>query len=258
MGSFLSRVSITPHTMRSVTFIFACLALLFALCLADEVATQQQQQQQQQPPAGQQKVLAGSPDADTSYIFSDVVVEEGFYPGAVSHVVLGFKNTGQRPFGFSAIGGSLYYSMDAGYVLENYTAIKYEATIHPGEEYSFTYPFRLHPMLNEGEYGLRFTAIYRDEFNTFATTFFNETVSVLEPHRDLHITDILQFGLIVAVIILAIYGAFDLSVEVRNKNSPTKLLKNILLKIGSRELLLNNTLIRKNNNNNKILRIISF
>lgn len=63
-------------------------------------------------------------------------------------------------------------------------------------------------MLNEGEYGLRFTAIYRDEFNTFATTFFNETVSVLEPHRDLHITDILQFGLIVAVIILAIYGAF--------------------------------------------------
>ena len=61
--------------MRSVTFIFACLALLFALCLADEVATQQQQQQQ--PPAGQQNVLAGSPDADTSYIFSDVVVEEG-------------------------------------------------------------------------------------------------------------------------------------------------------------------------------------
>merc|ERR1712232_553328 len=117
MGSFLSRVSITPHTMRSVTFIFACLALLFALCLADEVATQQQQQQQ--PPAGQQNVLAGSP------------------------VVLGFKNTGQSPFGFSAIGGSLYYSMDAGYVLENYTAIKYEATIHPGEEYSFTYPFRL-------------------------------------------------------------------------------------------------------------------
>ena len=74
-SSFLSRVSITPHTMRSVTFIFACLALLFALCLADEVATQQQQQQQ--PPAGQQNVLAGSPDADTSYIFSDVVVEEG-------------------------------------------------------------------------------------------------------------------------------------------------------------------------------------
>merc|ERR1711862_937927 len=108
-------------------FIFACLALLFALCLADEVATQQQQQQQQQPPAGQQNVLAGSPDADTSYIFSDVVVEEGFYPGAVSMLSLDLRNTGQRPFGFSAIGGSLYYSMDAGYVLENYTAIKYEA-----------------------------------------------------------------------------------------------------------------------------------
>ena len=62
-------------------------------------------------------------------------------------------------------------------------------------------------MLNEGQYGLKFTAFYRDEFNQYATTFFNETVHVLEPHRELHLQDILQFGLIVLVFALAVFGA---------------------------------------------------
>lgn len=61
-------------------------------------------------------------------------------------------------------------------------------------------------MLNEGQYGLRFTALYRDEFNTYATTFFNETVHVLEPHRELHLQDIFQYGLIIFVVALAFFG----------------------------------------------------
>merc|ERR1712137_1054140 len=190
-------------TMRSFSLLFVCLALLFASCLCDGVATQQQQTQQQ---ASSGQILPGSPDADTTYVFPDVNEEEGFYPGSISHVVLGFKNQGQRPYGFTGIGGSLYYYMDSSYVLENYTAIKYDVTIQPGEEFSFTYPFRLHPMLSEGQYGLRFTALYRDEFNTYASTFFNETIHVLEPHRELHIQDILQFGLIIVVLGLAVFG----------------------------------------------------
>jgi hypothetical protein len=152
---------------RSLLY-FACLSLFFVACICDGVAQTAGAQRAQDPSS---QILPGSPDADTTYIFPDVDEEDGFYPGSVSHVVLGFRNQGQRPYGFTGIGGSLYYYMDSSYVLENYTAIKYEVTVQPGEEYSFTYPFRLHPMLSEGQYGLRFTALYRDESNTDATTF---------------------------------------------------------------------------------------
>merc|ERR1712137_776997 len=178
-----------------MTRLFLSLLLAFvlcsAVCFADEVATQGSSQQTRAPDASD--ILLASPDADTTYLFSDVDEEEGFQPGAISHIVLGFKNNGQRPFAFAAIGGSLYYNQDATYVLENYTAIRYDTTVQPGEEYSFTYPFRLHPKLSEGEYGLRFTALYRDEFNT--------SVSVNEPHRELQVQDILQVALIVAVVV---------------------------------------------------------
>jgi hypothetical protein len=66
----------------------------------------------------------------------------------------------------------------------------------------------MHPKLTEGDYGLRFTALYRDEFNTYATSFFNKTVHVLEPHRDLQLQDIFQVALIIAVLGLAAFGAF--------------------------------------------------
>merc|ERR1712137_776362 len=204
MGDFFLLLS-PNNTMRSLFFV--CLALLFVSAMCDDVATTGNQRTQQQS-TGSGQVLPGSPDADTTYVFSDVDEEEGFYPGSISHVVLGFKNQGQRPYGFTGIGGSLYYYMDSSYVLENYTAIKYDVTIQPGEEFSFTYPFRLHPMLSEGQYGLRFTALYRDEFNTYATPLFNETVHVLEPHRELHLQDFLQFGLIIFVVLLGVFGIF--------------------------------------------------
>merc|ERR1712137_1507004 len=200
-----------PPTAMTRLFLSLLLAFVLcsALCFADEVATQDASNQRARAPDGGDILLA-SPDADTTYLFSDVDEEEGFQPGAISHIVLGFKNNGQRPFAFAAIGGSLYYNQDATYVLENYTAIRYDTTVQPGEEYSFTYPFRLHPKLSEGEYGLRFTALYRDESNTYATPFFNATVTVNELHRELQVQDILQVALIIVVVVGGIYGVIRL------------------------------------------------
>ena len=60
--------------MRSLFFV--CLALLFVSAMCDDVATTGNQRTQQQS-TGSGQVLPGSPDADTTYVFSDVDEEEG-------------------------------------------------------------------------------------------------------------------------------------------------------------------------------------
>ena len=74
-------------------------------------------------------------------------------------------------------------------------------------------------MLSEGDYGLQFAAVYRDEVTTYATYFYNATIKVLEPQSELKLQDIFQYGLIVAVFALAIFGAFKLLGSGKRKRS---------------------------------------
>ena len=186
--------------MRVISFVILLVCVL-GFALGQEVEVQQPPQQQQQ-----QSYFNSSPDADLTHIFSDADPEEGFYPGKPAHVVVGFKNQGTNPITFKYIAGALYYHLDHQHIIENYTAAMYDVVVKPAAEFSFTYPFRLHPMLSEGEYGLEFAATYVIDSSNYASLFYNQTIQVLEPKSELQPKDVLQYGLIVAVFALGIFA----------------------------------------------------
>lgn len=205
----------TDRSMKlSVAILVALLAFFAVSAFAQDVAGTG-------APQGDEEVVQSraSPDADTVFVFPDADTRGGFYPGNPDTVVLGFRNNGQRPFVFKQIAGSLRYEMDFNYILENYTVSNYGVTVKPGEEYTLLYRFTPHQQLQEGPYGLQFSAIYGDDYGDFETVFFNSTINILEPVSDLTLKDILQYALIIAVSLGAAVGLVRLGSSFGGKRS---------------------------------------
>jgi translocon-associated protein subunit alpha len=108
-------------------------------------------------------------------------VSAGFPSKHPMKILLGFRNNGDVPVKVTHIAGSLNVPQMFSFYVTNFTVQSPFTTVEPGKEASFEYPFVLDPQLAGHEFVLAVTAFYKDETETFASTFYNATISVLDP-----------------------------------------------------------------------------
>mmetsp|Transcript_10608 Transcript_10608/g.39540 ORF Transcript_10608/g.39540 Transcript_10608/m.39540 type:complete len:307 (-) Transcript_10608:169-1089(-) len=137
-----------------------------------EMLRQYQQQQQQQE-------IFSSPDVESSWVLPPRN-ERRLALGDESKLVLGFTNTGSDNFQVLGVRGAIVSPMDYSFVIQNLTGIRYNSTVQPEETNSLFYNFVPDKRLDvePREYGMLVVVYYMNDDNTtFATTFFNETVT---------------------------------------------------------------------------------
>eukprot|EP01094_Clydonella_sp_ATCC50884_P017864 TRINITY_DN3196_c0_g1_i2.p1 TRINITY_DN3196_c0_g1~~TRINITY_DN3196_c0_g1_i2.p1 ORF type:complete len:198 (-),score=57.29 TRINITY_DN3196_c0_g1_i2:79-633(-) len=158
---------------RSVSFLVALALMLVAVAvpaLAQEVATE----------APVQEYLLSSPDLVTEYIFPNNV-DLKFNPGEIVELVFSMKNVGIHPITVDGMSATLYYTQDARYAIQNYSAVRANLVLQPRDDRALSYRFMPHPMLEVGDYGLYAQVYYHDwENKNYTTVYFNQTIDLVE------------------------------------------------------------------------------
>ena len=152
-----------------------------------------------------------SPYAEIYTVFPN---NQALQAGRPSEIFLGFKNNGKSPFRVSGLRGSLYYLNEARYAVENYTLVSQDLVVESGQQYSFAYRFASHPVLL-GEFGFFAQIFYNDgENRNYTTTFWNSTVTIVEPEAEFEFQSIFQYSFIIAVfaaVAFVLYKKFAVS-----------------------------------------------
>lgn len=143
-------------------------------------------------------------DIDTVYAFP-VSSEGGLTSGERHTILLGFRNSGVLPVTVSQIAGSLNSLNQFSFYVRNFTAVDYMSSVEPGKEATFEYSFMLEPEHAGHVYALCFTVFFHDDADTYATTFFNTTVVVLDPNT---VVDAKSVSLYTFLVVLFLYGVY--------------------------------------------------
>jgi len=147
-----------------------------------------------------------SPHADISAVFP-INPSLEFEGGEVAEVLMGFRNIGDMVYNVSAIVASLHHPSDFRYFIQNFTQLNYQAIVTPNHEITLSYPFRPDSLVETGKFGLAITVFYADNSRNYTTTFFNQTVQIVEPPMGF---DSQTFFLIAGAIGMATVGGYVL------------------------------------------------
>jgi hypothetical protein len=149
-----------------------------------------------------------SPDCEPSYALPNNA-DKKFELGKPADILLGFSNSGLRPFRVQYIRGHLVSPLDLTYFVQNFTGYYYNVTVNPDETATLLYRFRPDIMLDAREF-VAFVDVYyiNDQNDTFATTFFNETITLVEPAETFDARSIFAYVSMFGVLALIIFGAF--------------------------------------------------
>ena len=111
-------------------------------------------------------------------------------------------------------GGYVYRLCPA---TENLTEACFEKTVLPfasanstlrwrnGKEASFEYRFELDPLLAGHDFQLAFTAFYADDADNYATTFYNGTLTILDPIGVFDTQTMFMYAIFAGVFAFAVY-----------------------------------------------------
>lgn len=123
-------------------------------------------------------------------------------------VSVGIHNNGIAPYNISAIMGSLNSPSDFRIFLLNFTQTLYFTVLPSEEELSVEYVFQPDPLLSPREFQVALTVFYEDlKGGLFSTTFFNDTVGILEQKRLVDTDLIFMYLTLAALVALAGYYA---------------------------------------------------
>lgn len=147
---------------------------------------------------------AASEDVKVTYHFPDHQNEHLPIGGDVT-ILCGFENEGEEALTVTAIMGSLNSPFDFDFHLQNYSYKKVDTEVQPGEEITFDYEFKLHHTLDAVEYVVAVTVFYEDDDESFASTFFNSTVTLEEVPEPF---DAQSFFSFVLTFVLLVGGGF--------------------------------------------------
>jgi len=126
-------------------------------------------------------------------------------------VLVGFRNEGNTPVNVTSIAGSLNNAAEYHYHMHNYTHTHYGQMVQPQEEYTFSYTFHLHDLLDPVMYRSPLTVFYETEEYSFRTTFFNGTIEVKEPPSRVDVPMMMTWCILLSLIGgIALY-AYDFS-----------------------------------------------
>eukprot|EP00798_Chlamydomonas_sp_ICE-L_P015427 gene15427-21510_t len=148
-------------------------------------------------------------DITTGYFFPDHPTKK-FTAGKPVNVMLGIRNDASETYNVTAILGSLNSPMDFRMHIQNFTQMIYQQKIAPGEDLSFEYTFTPDHRLEARDFTVALTVVYHnDKDQYFSTTFFNNTVELVEQKQLIDYEMISLVVLLVAMACGAVYLAYD-------------------------------------------------
>ena len=108
--------------------------------------------------------------------------DRAFPGGERVTVLLGVRNTGNDDVNVTYIAGSLNVPNNFAFYVTNFTVSAYgDAIVKPRQEATFEYAFAIDPQFAGHALQLALTTFYDEAGASYATTFFNATVPVLDP-----------------------------------------------------------------------------
>jgi len=145
-------------------------------------------------------------NAVTSVLFSDYP-EKDLPAGKPLHILVGFKNKGEKDFIVQTLDASFRYPQDYNYFIQNFTAISYNAVIGPGEEGTFRYSFFPHESYGGRPFGLTVLMFFKDSDGVqYGAGVFNETVTLKEMDESFDGETFFLYVLLVAIALLVVFG----------------------------------------------------
>ncbi|KAK8796345.1 hypothetical protein WA171_004306 [Blastocystis sp. BT1] len=117
-----------------------------------------------------------SSDIEVTYKF----LTEDFPVAEPIRVIVNLKNTGVAVYNITNCMGSLNDANNFAVYHQNFTERNFNSTLYPGYEMNFLYVFGLYNFIDPQEYQMALTIFYETDSDYYATTFFNETVEVVD------------------------------------------------------------------------------
>lgn len=142
-----------------------------------------------------------SESVSVTYKFSDLL-DDGLVMGERVGVVVGIINKDEfKEINVTSAMGSLNHPTEFGVYVANFSQQIYNSvTIPPGQECSFTYNFYSPGALQvDYPYQMALTVFYEDDHELFSDTFYNGTVSFVEPDLEWDSNSIFETFLLFAL-----------------------------------------------------------
>jgi len=153
----------------------------------------------------QEIILTSSPHVSCTYIFPESPNEE-FIIGNTVEILLGLSNTGEAPINVTSVSASLRYPTDWRYFIQNFTRQAVSVIVRSGEEATFIYRFVPDPMLEPRDFGISAEVFYHDfEGGNFTSSFFNDTVKLVESSESIDLQTLFTYIGIVGVAGLVLF-----------------------------------------------------
>ncbi|XP_065185048.1 translocon-associated protein subunit alpha-like [Sycon ciliatum] len=146
--------------------------------------------------------IKASPDTDTAFIFPDHESKD-LPVGKEIRCLIGFTNTGEMDFIIDHIEASFHYPQDYSYIIQNFTAQRYEAIVKPSTQQSFAYSFFAHEFFANRPFATTVNVHYHDENGTmFRDAVFNETINTYEIEEGFDGETFFMYVLLGAIVVL--------------------------------------------------------
>jgi translocon-associated protein subunit alpha len=145
-------------------------------------------------------LLSASPDVHAAYAFPDEMnAGNKMVIGKENTIVCGLVNKGDKAINVTMVFGSLNSPFDFRFHIQNFTGREYYRSIEAGQEASFEYNFVPHASLDPIDFQVAITIFYEDEDEGFTSTFYNETVTLVEASSDFDMQTFFTYFLAFAV-----------------------------------------------------------
>ncbi|XP_064640160.1 translocon-associated protein subunit alpha-like isoform X2 [Lineus longissimus] len=158
----------------------------------------------------EEKPLKPSPNADTKILFTKPTNME-FPAGVLVKILVGFTNKGETEFMVDSMDAAFRYPQDYSYYIQNFTAVRFDATVAPKRQHTFEYSFTPSDQFTARPFGLTVNLNYKDSEGTiFQDAVFNDTVNIVELDEGLDGETFFLYVFLAAVVVLLLVGAQQL------------------------------------------------
>ncbi|KAG8182448.1 hypothetical protein JTE90_012462 [Oedothorax gibbosus] len=157
-------------------------------------------------PESDLKVLKPSPDADTTFLFTQPAGSVTELPaGRDVHFLVGFANKGNKDLIVESMDASFRYPLDFTFHIQNFSAIPYNRVVKPKQDVSLYYAFYTSDTYSSRPFGLVVNLFYRDaDGKQYLDAVFNETVTIVEVEDSLDGETFFLYVLLAAGLVLVI------------------------------------------------------
>lgn len=133
-------------------------------------------------------------------------VHAGVPIGELTSVICNIINTGESPMNVSGIMATLNSPIEFSRVLHNFTGYGVGELVEAGEEMTLEYRMAIPIIPEEMELQLAATLFYEDKAGrTYANTFFNKTLTFVQPPTKLGVRQVLPILLSAALAAFGVY-----------------------------------------------------